>query len=502
MKLLKIFMKHQVGILLERALTRVYRQEKLCRSARWKGELGGEREKGREGRRKKGETRSGKSLNPEPCMKFIAAIEVSRDLSAGGNNTGVKGEVLRVFLMSKQEKASEVQEEEDLRQLARSIDRSRKRHLSVGLLRGDLVQDRLRQQEETASPLLKKNRPDPTSPRSPPELYFSPTETAVAENQDRDNMALTLAQLKLYMDENTNKKIDNVEVRLGTIESSVAGNTTRLDAQAASISANARSIQDIKAEVDKLKKTPFPPLPAPLQGNWGAGPRVNEEEVSEFRRARKSLRLWPVNGRTKDDLWHEAGIFMGTNLGMQGKLDRTKIEEIVRPEIPSGPGAKDEVLVRFTDDTTRDMVLGAAALLAPFVDDQGKPTAGLRIEVPKHLRTEFRLLFKYGQNLRARHGKGTRRHVKFDDGAMTLFLNVRLPGDESWSRVSVEVARRGLRAREAANDEHLERRMDITGPLEERPRSASTSAAAADVSRPGRPMGSAWTTRRSDSTSI
>ena len=152
----------------------------------------------------------------------------------------------------------------------------------------------------------------------------------------------------------------------------------------------------------------------------------------------------------------------------------------------------------FVDNAVRDMVMGSAAKLAAYIDDSGKPTAGMRIEVPAHLQRDFRVLFKYGQGLRTRHGVGTRRHVKFDDVDMNLYLNVRLPGDLTWSRVSIEVAKRGLRARQLQTNDDLERRLDFAGEMVDRPRSASTSAAS---TRTETDSASAWTTRRTESTS-
>ena len=160
-------------------------------------------------------------------------------------------------------------------------------------------------------------------------------------------------------------------------------------------------------------------------------------------------------------------------------------------------GGRSEVLVRFKDTVTRDLVMGAAAKLANFMDTEGRATAGMRMEVPVRLQQSFRVLFKYGQNLRARNGIGTRRHVKFCDIGRTLYLNVKLPRDERWSRVSLDVAMRGMRARETLDDGQLERRMDITGPLstQQRPRAIST------LGPPPPTQASAWTRRSGGSTS-
>ena len=73
--------------------------------------------------------------------------------------------------------------------------------------------------------------------------------------------------------------------------------------------------------------------------------------------------------------------------------------------------------------------------------DNGIPTAGLRLEIPEELMGQFRLLSRFGARLRARHGSGTKRHIKFDDLEGALFMNIKLPGDEAWSRVTAETAR-------------------------------------------------------------
>lgn len=144
--------------------------------------------------------------------------------------------------------------------------------------------------------------------------------------------------------------------------------------------------------------------------------------------------------------------------------------------------------------------MGAASKLSSFIDVNGKATAGMRMEVPSRLQQSFRVLFKYGQNLRARHGQGTRRHVKFCDLERNLFLNIKLPGDEGWSKVSLEVAMRGMRARETMSNGQLERRLDITGPFTSQPRPRASSTAGPSGPPPPT-QASAWTRRSGGSSS-
>ena len=401
-------------------------------------------------------------------------------------------------------------EDTDLSGLALSIEKSRKRQMSIGLLRGNQALDRLRVQEASASPILKKQKPcqTPQADPSPEPNYYSPTGSP--PNNPASEMVLTMAEFKAYMDANTNKtlaatnsKLEEVDSNLGSLrssvnsmESSVRGNSKRLDEQAVSIRTNMESIQKMQGELDKMKGG-VPTTVSRTPAAWSP-PRSTANDAL-FAKARRSLRLWPILGGNSDDLWHSAGIFLGTNLGLKGKLDKDSIKSISRVDVPSGPGVREEALVVFVSNGVRDLVMGSAAKLGPFVDSEGKPTAGMRIEVPAHLQREFRVLFKYGQNLRSRHGVGTRRHVKFDDLDSTLYLNAKLPGDTTWSKITVEVARRGLRAREIRSAGDLERRMDIEGPFIDRPRAASTSSAA--TSENASRTGSAWTTRRTESTS-
>ena len=365
--------------------------------------------------------------------------------------------------MNKRCKSRALQREEaefeaDLAEISRSIEKSRKRNLEVGLLRGDLVQDRLAVQEVSASPVLKRPRPEPEASPSPP-----------------SKMAMSMADFCAYMDEKINPKLaglDDIKQKIDRMDETVKGNSVRLDRQEATAKMNQAHIAEIRAELRSIRDEPTaqhepsPPAAVPRQSQ-----RLHDEDLA---RARRSLRLWPVPGNSRLELWRAAGAFVTQNLGLTD-LAESVFEDVSKVALPSGPGVKDEVLVRFKDPTVRDSVIGSSAKLAPFRDANGRPTAGIRIEVPPHLQTEFRALFRYGQLLRTRHGPGTRRHVKFDDAQSGLFLNAKLPGDENWSRISVDVARRGLRARDQVMNGALERRLDISGPPHDRQRSASTS---------------------------
>lgn len=354
--------------------------------------------------------------------------------------------------------ASTPSDEEDV--LINSIHRSRKRHLPEGLLRGDLAADRLRQQEATASPLLKKQKP--------------------AE------MALTLDEFRAAMrdmKDDNRKRFDSIDEGVAEVKGTVnklsktvKHNTTKIDAHEAQILATQQGLKELRDEIKLVRS-------APLITNPTDSATTAAAEDPRYWTARKSLRLWPVRGTSRAELWASTGAFIGNILGFGNSVPEAKIAAVDRVEIPSGPGVREEVTVCFKEVETRDSVIGASAKLASHIDPSGKPTAGIRIEVPQNLRGQFRVLRNYAAQLRSRHGPGTRTHVKFDDFERSLFLNAKLPGEDRWNRVDVELARRGLTAKESRATRELEEKLDINGtPVgrpEGRPRARSTATPAA-----------------------
>ena len=143
-------------------------------------------------------------------------------------------------------------------------------------------------------------------------------------------------------------------------------------------------------------------------------------------------------------MWEAVGIFIHNTLGVSERdVDESKVENVRR--IRAGrPGGiiKDEAMVIFHDPDVRDLVAGHARNLAGMINSNKKPTAGIRTEVPFHLRAVFKMLEDHGKLLRQRYGEDFKRHVKFDDLERTFCLNVRLPGDQHWSRISADFVRR------------------------------------------------------------
>ena len=193
-----------------------------------------------------------------------------------------------------------------------------------------------------------------------------------------------------------------------------------------------KSIEAMQKKLDKLEATPRLPV-----GREGA--RGNSRE-DEYYRARRSIRIWPVptEGLKVDELARE---FIWENLRVPpSNMGTDEIEDVRRVayrrgnprEGPSRASVHDEVVVRFASTATRDYVMGHVTNLAGFIDDQGKPTAGVRLEVPFHLKGIFQDLQQYGRILRRQHGSGFKRHVRFDDSKLSLYMDIRLPGTQEW----------------------------------------------------------------------
>ena len=203
-------------------------------------------------------------------------------------------------------------------------------------------------------------------------------------------------------------------------------------------------------EIEKRCRSLAPPVAqlGPIRPN-----ERGREREDDYWRARRSVRIWPVAGATSVEIWRASGVFFNDVLEIPvSDLPENTVEEVRRivNKRRARPGGlentqrvADEVLVVFKDVAIRDMVMSYAPNLAKT---NGLPqSSGIRMEIPPHLLGVFRTLDDHGHMLRGRHGQGVKRNIKFDDGEMSLYMDLRLPGDNSWMRVDYEMAREELR---------------------------------------------------------
>ena len=218
-------------------------------------------------------------------------------------------------------------------------------------------------------------------------------------------------------------------------------NAELITAQAAKIQGNSENITEIFRRLDQLSAAGAPREVAVEPARAAICSR-------EYTRARRSLRLWPIRAASEMELWGGVGDFLQDNLGLSDDQVRQEdIKAISRVDDPVAAGVvNSEVLVVFSSAEKRDTVMMNANKLAGMVDAAGSPVAGIRLEVPQELVPTFRLLSRFGARLRARHGEGTKRHIKFDDFNASLYAVVKLPGDQQWTRVSPDTARKDLEA--------------------------------------------------------
>ena len=156
-----------------------------------------------------------------------------------------------------------------------------------------------------------------------------------------------------------------------------------------------------------------------------AGIREEKLHDEQYELARRTLRLWPVNDACEDRLKQEVIRFLRQKL----RVDTADCRDVdvmrVRKTIQARKASiKNEVAVVFLDKHVRDVVASHGKNLSAYVDDEGQPTAGMRLEYPSHLGRSFRDLEWYGREMRIRHGPGTRRNVKFNDHDRSLHIDI------------------------------------------------------------------------------
>lgn len=204
----------------------------------------------------------------------------------------------------------------------------------------------------------------------------------------------------------------------------------------------------ISKEMDKFKA-----VASAAAGNGLAAramPTTRREEYASEREkkywiARRGMRCWPVPG-TQGEIRRNAALFLKEKLEVEINLDEDV--EFTRRVLTQGRRGQvnKEIIIRFNTVETRDAVAANARKLGRFVDAEGKPTAGIRMEIPEHLSGTYRELEDYGRDLKGIHGRGLKWQVRFDDKTLGFYLDVRMPGDEERLVVDIDMAREGRMA--------------------------------------------------------
>ena len=268
--------------------------------------------------------------------------------------------------------------------------------------------------------------------------------------------------------ENSDHLIKSFNASLGALSVRIDDNASRITSNSTAIASQAAVSVTQQAELESLNNRVLqlergkPDLGMPLDRKASLGPG--------YMRARRSVRLWPIHGDNDDELWPGVGEFLHGALAIPEDLvSQEDIESIVRVVGSRGQPDRKEAIVTFFDKQQRDLVVSNSPSLANKIDRDGRPTAGIRMEVPPELEDTFRLLHRFGARLRARHGAGTKRHIKFDDFEGSLYTNIKLPGDSAWTKVTPAMAREDLGASLREENSNTQKRLAsklVPGPRE------------------------------------
>ena len=173
--------------------------------------------------------------------------------------------------------------------------------------------------------------------------------------------------------------------------------------------------------------------------NYGSDEPIKKEAV-DYQMSRRSLRLWPIKGTTDEELKQGAIHFIRNKLEVpQLECNDWQITRVRRIKYARKDNSNCEALVLFNDIYSRDRVSAHGKKLAAY-HDQGKPTAGMKIDYPPHLARTFRTLEWYDGDMKKIHGEGLKRNIRYDDLLETFYMDIKLPGEDFWHRVDMEMA--------------------------------------------------------------
>ena len=161
----------------------------------------------------------------------------------------------------------------------------------------------------------------------------------------------------------------------------------------------------------------------------------------QFEIARRSLKIWPIEGDDEQSLRAGVESFLTGALMMDtDDIDGLEILRVTRAREARYGDAYLETIVEFGSADARDVVAGLGYKLSAYTQGT-RPTAGIRMVVPPFLAATFRTLQNVAFNLRREHGNGTKRHIKFEEDCDDLYLEVRLEGSRHWSKIDSALAK-------------------------------------------------------------
>ena len=164
-------------------------------------------------------------------------------------------------------------------------------------------------------------------------------------------------------------------------------------------------------------------------------PAGRPKEDENYLLCRRCVRVWPVIPDSKG-LIPAVKVFLRDVMEMPTKdVLRIPIETAEATASPPNSKIHDEVLVCFKRVEDRDTVYSYARSLA-----KTGSKAGIRLEIPQHLRTAFRLLETHANAVRAAIGPTMKRSIRFDDVERSMVLSIKLSEHDPWITIDATQA--------------------------------------------------------------
>ena len=270
-------------------------------------------------------------------------------------------------------------------------------------------------------------------------LQGEPPSKEMAKEEGQQKILAAIACLSRRFDDVPNKKdLSQMEINIRSRINENSKEITRMRAEQAADRANLPRVvkRIVNEEMSKNKGARTGQMP------------MSKDELDKERSylwARRSMRMWPATITTDaKTLLVAARIFCITILKMPaddaGALQIT--DAIAAPPTRRGR-IKDEIIVTFKTAAERDLVQAFTPNLKEL-----KGAAGVRLEIPEHLQTTFKLLEGHANGVRSKYPEGIKRSIKYDDSERSLALDICLPGSTSWHRISPVQALEAKKARE------------------------------------------------------
>ena len=154
------------------------------------------------------------------------------------------------------------------------------------------------------------------------------------------------------------------------------------------------------------------------------------------------------------------------------EIDLLGVEKITRIRNQPGKRVHNEIRVQMSRPWARDHVASKGKLLSEYVDQDNRPMAGIRMDVLDFLSGDFKTLDRYGLRMKNIHRRGTKRYIKYDEPNMGLILELRMPGDLTWLKITPAMAREFV---DASDKEEIDRnRRKLTSRRTRPPRRPTT----------------------------